>query len=363
MTFLFYFFIEISSIGLFYFGQSNLKYKEAFQFLSFCILYFVLVLRDYSVGAAYQNYIYAINRIANKSILATDNNWLGLGFRSFVKLIAIIFNRNYYPLIFSVFIISIISLVTLFFFFKSFNKLSVNPTFSLYLFLCFCLYFQLMNQFRQMFAVSLVLYSYTYVNKSFMKYALCILIAASFHQTAIIMLPMFFLAKLNINKKTLTSYFIVAILVSLFADKIRILLQYTTYSNYLGWTQYDVGMTSTTIINLVIRLFLLVLCIFKYKEVVNKDKKSNYLYHMIIICTIFQVLSVQSSLFTRITTYFFVFYIILIPKVTDVYKEYITSSSIKIYNLLIYILFMTYQIIYYLYQSTNGGYAVYKSIF
>lgn len=361
MTLLFYITIEAISCLFFWMGQNLKKIKYLFHSLSFLILFLVVVLRSISVGTDYLNYIYAINRVATNTMLPTDKNWLGLGFRELIIIIAKIFPTSINSIYFSIGVIGLITFLTLLFFFLSFNN-NGNEVFELYLFLCFCLYFQLMNQFRQMFAISIVFFSYRYIGKSFIKYMLLIVLAALFHGTAIIMLPMYFLYKIKLNRKTFLFYGLISILVLVFSPFIKSLIQYTSYSNYLGWTEFDTAGVTSTVLNLIVRISLMVICLIFSKNIIKNDNRKIFLYHMIIICSIVQMLTITSYLFTRITTYFFVFYISLIPDVVNEMDGKFTKDSVWIERTFIYIFFFVYQIVYYLAQSNAAGYSVYKLI-
>lgn len=361
MTLLFYIVIEIISCFFFWMGQNLEKIKYFLQSLSFLILFLVVALRNISVGTDYLNYINAVNRVATNTMLPTDENWLGLGFRELIIILAKIFPNSVNSIYFSIGVISLITFLTLLFFFLSFNN-NGNEVFELYLFLCFCLYFQLMNQFRQMFALSIVFFSYRYIGKSFIKYALLIILATLFHGTAIIMLPMYFLYKIKINKRTFLFYGLISVLVLIFSPFIKSLIQYTSYSNYLGWTEFDTAGVTSTVLNLVVRISLMLTCLIFSKSIIRADNKKVFLYHMIIICSIVQMLTITSYLFTRITTYFFVFYILLIPDVVNEIDSKFAKNSIWIERSFIYIFFFVYQIVYYLAQSNAAGYSAYKLI-
>lgn len=352
--------IEISALAFFYYGTRKNKIISVYIVLSFILLLSLIVFRDLSVGIDYENYYYAVLRVANNNMLDYDYTWLSKGFRTFIKIIAFAgFPESVLPFI----VIGIISFCTLLLFYYSFIKFSTFPTFSLFIFFCFCLYFQMMNQFRQMFAIALVLFSYKFIGKSFWKYFLTIVLAALFHGTALIMLPMYFVCKLDINRNIILGYFFVGTAgVTMYPVIVR-LIRYTSYSKYLEWEEFDVSHTSTAIINFIVRIIILVLCLKVRKRVVDKKPQTNVLYHMVIACTIVQVFAIISALFTRVTTYFYVFYIILLPDVAEEYKFYFTKESRRAFRVLVWMLFLLYQVIYYIVQSKGSGYASYKFIF
>ncbi len=360
MVFIFYMLIEILALAFFYYGTRKNRTIGIYVILSFTFLIILIIFRDLSVGTDYENYYNAVLRVANNNMLDYDYTWLSRGFRTFIKFIAFFgFPNDMLPFI----VIGIISFFTLVLFYYSFIEFSIFPTFSLFIFFCFCLYFQMMNQFRQMFAIALVLFSYKFIDKSFWKYFFTIILAAFFHGTAVIMLPMYFICKLRISRTVILCYFFACLTGVIMYPYIMGLVRYTSYSTYLGWEEFDVSKTATAIINFIIRVFMLWICLKVRKNVISKKPKTAILYHMIIACTIIQVFAVISALFTRLTTYFYVFYILLIPEVIEEYKCYFTKESRLYFRILVVLLFLLYQIIYYAIQSEGSGYSDYKFIF
>lgn len=369
MTFAFYILIECIALFCFSYANNNgiVKVRNRFSrlaiIISFVLLAGIVALRDESVGRDTLSYIRAIERVQNNTLTVLDRDWLPIGFRLLIRLLSYTRIPGEYI---AHFIFGICAVVTLYCFYRIFWEMSDYPTVSLYIFFSFCLYFQMMNQFRQMLAVSVTFLAYRYLNKSFIKFAVLIILASCFHTSAIIMFPCYFISKWKISKNIIMFYFIAAV-VALFSFSliVRILKKYTNSGAvYLGWEVYDVSFTTSSIINLIVRILLLLISLKVYKPLIKKDKNNNTLYHMIIICTILQLFAVISYIFGRITTYFFLYYIILLPKVFQEYKRYFTKDSSLIYKILIVFLLFVYQSVYYFSQgAVGGGYDKYTTFF
>lgn len=361
MTILLYSIIEIVSLYMIYIGEKKNKHlKKLSYFTVWLILTALITLRDVSVGQDYQNYYYAIIRVAEGKMRSYDSNWLSPGFRAIIRL----FSHMGIPATAIVMIITFIFAAgTIYFFLRAIREFSIEPVLSLFILYSFCYVFQAMNQFRQMFAVALVLYSFRYIDKSLWRYVLIIVIASLLHSSALIMLPMYWIVKLDINKKLVFIYFIMAIAVIFLWPIARKLIEYTPYAYYLGWKQYDVAATNTSILNLIVRIIMVMFTLVFYKKVIAFNPRNNILYHMVIICTVLQVLSIYINLFTRITTYFYVFYILLIPEVMLFVKKCFTYNSKKYISIAIWCVFLAYQIVYFHAQSQESCYAIYKTIF
>lgn len=79
----------------------------------------------------------------------------------------------------------------------------------------------LMNVVRQACALSIVLYSYTFlINKNIKTYVIWILVASLFHTSALICLPLIFLYRFNINRLGRVSQIVILLSLYVFGDSI-----------------------------------------------------------------------------------------------------------------------------------------------
>lgn len=361
MTILLYSIIEIISLYFIYIGENRNRYlKKISYFVVWMILTSLITFRDISVGRDYQAYYYAIIRVAEGRMRSYDSNWLSPGFRAIINIFSYMgFSSSVIVMI----ITFIFAAGTIFFFLKAIQEFSIDPVLSLFILYSFCYVFQAMNQFRQMLAVAVVLYSFKYINNSLWKYILIICIASLIHSSALIMLPMYWIVKLEINKKLITTYFILAIVVAFLWPIIKKLIVYTPYAYYLGWEQFDIAATNASILNLIVRIVMVLFTLIFYRRVVAYNPRNHILYHMVLMCTVLQVVAIYINLFARITTYFYVFYIVLIPEVIPIVKKYFTYNSKKYISIAVWLMFLTYQIVYFYTQSQESCYAIYKTIF
>lgn len=367
MTFLFYMFIEVIVLLLFHYAVKTYSGKKlslgmVCYLVSFSILLFVIIFRNIDVGKDYERYYKAILRIHTGKEYPMDIQWLSVGFRVLIRIVGgFHLPDNMVPFV----VIWIISAITLYCFFRVCVTFSKGSTMSLFLFLSFCLYFQIMNQFRQMMAIAIVLLAYQYIDQSILKYMLMVLLAASFHSSAFVMAPFYFIVKLHINVKLIFGYLLACVAAIFLYSKIVVLLKRSTYGAiYFGWSDFDFAFGGSAVINLMIRVLLLVLCLNVRKNIIKKDSKYEILYHMIIVCTIVQVFAVISYVFGRITTYFFVYYLILIPEVAKEYRNKIAQNSKTLYDILVYVMLFLYQCVYYFGQGADAaGYGNYTTIF
>lgn len=362
MTFLLYLLIELIGMIIIHISVSSKKYKKLYSFILIVFLSFFIVARDISVGTDYQTYHDAIIRVASGNLESYDEGWLSYGFRWLISFISFFQISNEYIVFIVIFLISVF---TLYFFIDTIQRYSCYPTLGLFIFFCFCLYFQMMNQFRQMFAISLVFYSIRFINKSLCKYLFCILVASSFHSTAMVMFPVYFVYKFRNFSFLCIFYFVLAILSFVLFNYFKLLISFTSYAKYLNWSHYDVGITLNSLSNLIVRFIFLFISLLFWKKIALKNQSVDYLvlYHFIFICTILQIISVNSNLFTRLTTYFFVVYILLIPQILKCILYKTRFSSKLIVRIVLFTFLLVYQIVYFCVQGSNSGIDHYRFIF
>ena len=78
-------------------------------------------------------------------------------------------------------------------------------------------------------------------------------------------------------------------------------------------------------------------CLFFYKVTIKRNSKLRVFYHTALICTALQVLTLKSYLFGRVTTYFFMPYIFLLPEVMETIKVNFSSKNYVLIKYIVYI--------------------------
>ncbi|NQP34740.1 EpsG family protein [Streptococcus suis] len=329
--------------------------KYIFIFFSFIPLLLLLGFRGISVGVDTYRYSNVFYRIVTDTLSRSDQDWLGNGFIILGKIVNFLFGNNFVALNF------IVAFFTLFFIYGAILKLSENPSLSLFLFFSFCLFYQSMNQSRQMLSISIIFYSFTYlIDRKIIGYMLLVLLAASIHNSAVIMIPFYFIANLKINKKIIAIYIISALLILLFSNRIIQLIASTSYGVIYSSTDYFQS-SSSSFFNLFVRIVMLIGILIFYKKLINTSERYSLLINLIIWCTLFQIITLQVYIFARITTYFFVAYILLIPAVISLFKFNYKTKFIA--SLVVILGFSLYHYIYYVNTAVDSGYNNYYSIF
>ena len=153
---------------------------------------------------------------------------------------------------------------------------------------------------------------------------------------------------LLINYNIFFKYVIATIALFFSLPVIFYLISFTTYVGYIG-SIYD-NVQATSFYNLLVRVILLLISLYFYKPLKERMNIDLY-YHMIIICTIIQLLTIRSALFGRLTTYFFYAYFILLP--------YIVQNGFKTKKnkiITIVVMGIGFTLYHYVYYTLGGGY-------
>lgn len=372
MTLLFYTVIDILSVVFLYFQEKFnngrrlhftfnpfcVNKSDMFGIISYLLLVCVIIFRD-GVGTDYSSYASIYLDIAKENLLDIERAWLAPGFLFICRILGYIDPMNYY-LMFAFFGILSISYI-----YKSIYTMSSSIYLSLYLFLCSCLYYQMFNQFRQMLAISITLYALSYLlERKRGMFSFYVFLATMIHQSAVVFYILLVVRDIKFSYKLFGVYAIISILGFFYFDNLMMLIK--DESNYgavyVGSTLYDVAYSGSVIVNTFVRIFILLLCMLVYNDTVNRAKYTVYLYNVAWICTVIQIFTLQSYLFGRVTTYFFVPYIILLPEVLKTYEIKLGKYGICA-RIFFFICFAIYHYGYYLLGGASGsGYDEYKLI-
>ena len=173
---------------------------------------------------------------------------------------------------------------------------------------------------RQTMALGCIILSYKYLKeRNIIPFVLLVLLGSLFHSSALIFLISYPVANIKIGWKQLLGIG-AAFIVSLFySNQIREIIR------VVGWTDslvaYADQKTSLSISGFIIQLSIFLFCLKYKKELLKKDKNNQSLYNLLFLGLIFQAFSTVIAEFFRISMYFSIFSIILIPMSIGVIKD------------------------------------------
>ena len=296
----------------------------------FLMLFSVSALR-YQVGNDYSRYEEYFFDIWYGYVVPTEH-----GFNVTVKILEILFGKERYLLIFAFF-----SFVTVYFTLKALYLLGKNFVFSTFLFLAFGYYYQSLNTVRYYFSVALAMYAVTYLfRRQYAKFILIVLIAATFHKSVLLVIPIYLLA--NCRWKLWQILLLTASAISAFIFKDvclkMVLYLYPTYRN----TIYLEG--GVSYINIVRCLLIALLCLYLRKENWTKEKQMLFYCRLNIGALLLYTCGTFLPEISRIGTYMTVMQVFLLPgiadSVEDQRKKRWIRSGIILFGLLYYAAFL-----------------------
>lgn len=250
------------------------------------------------------------------------------------------------------------SLITMIFLFLALRRFRVNTSLGLMFYLLSGLYYFSLTAARQMAAVSIVLFAYTFLlekDKKRYLFFLYILIAAGFHASSIINVLVFFLHYLKINRNVLLALMVgVCTVCVLFAfnvmDVVYRFFNIEYVSRYMG--MYDEASRSLKgrIFDVLTYLFV----IYSF-YVASKEKKSNLHDSIYSVAVMLKAMFTQNStLVARVTYGVTVFMPVYMAK--TVVERKLLKNRTAIVLLLLYIVLSIYGIGTYANSSLTSGY-------
>lgn len=342
--------IVVIILGMLLKPNSDKKRKKLYLIIVFGMLTIVAAIRSYKVGIDTEQFVNAfqyINRIPFKNAF---NVRYEAGFVIFCRILGI-FSQNIQMFIVATSII-IMPLIGRFIYRNS-NDVMMSSV----LFITLNQYAMYMNASRQAIAIAIILFGYEFLkDNKYVKYIICILLASLFHQTAIVMLVLIPLRKLEYSNKMYFLTIVIGGISLLIADKI-FNLGISLFKTYAGYGQsifYESSLLAGSI-NAIIVLLALTLGMFFKKD---SDKEYHFLAYVISILFIIDMTVIKINIFVRLATYFSIFNIIWISKVCSVIKD---KNQRVLVKYIIYVCFILYWIIVSIYRPEWYGVIPYST--
>ncbi|MGG7078777.1 EpsG family protein [Clostridium sardiniense] len=203
-------------------------------------------------------------------------------------------------------------------------------------------YFVTMNGIRQSLAAGIIMIGTKYIiSGNFKKFFIIIVAASIFHQSALIMIPIYFISRMKPwSKKIFIMIGIAVVGTILFYELLPILeriLQGTNYEHYIKVFQEGTEQ-GANILRVLVAAVPLVLAYIRRKDL--EDSSFNRVFiNMSVINFVFMLFSLQTWIFARFTMYFNMFNFILLPSVISSWKSNKEKRLLYILFIICYLLF------------------------
>lgn len=269
----------------------------------FMILFLCSILR-FDIGNDYRQYTQTAHEAFVGGYVVTE-----AGFNWLVRILYTIAGGEYYELVFAVF-----AFATLFLFLKAFYEQSADFSFTYFLFMTLGLYFQTYNTVRYYLALAIALYAMRYVlNRDWIKFIFWILLAALFHKSVLLTIPVYWIASYAWKKWMVVAGLVLSAICFL-AKGVILKVALLLYPSYENTVFLEGGTSPVSIVRglLVIGLYLW------YRRRYPREKEDRELLFYaqlnllsVVVCVFFSFLPVV----TRIAYYFSVTQLLMIPKI------------------------------------------------
>ena len=228
------------------------------------------------------------------------------------------------------------------------RKYSVNFTFSIILYITMMMYYEGFNGVRQAIAVSLCFSAYPLLyNKKFISYSVVILIAYLFHSTALLMIPLMYLVTRKSWSKTINITLVILTLTVFALPNIWVYL--IGFLELIGqekmandYSQFNYSDDGINVMRILVAMVPVILSLLFYKNLKNNNVNIDILINMSLFYLLFLLFGTQLTVLARISSYFGIFNILLIPELASIFKgrdklifKVITITLFFIYMLLL----------------------------
>lgn len=319
------FFYIITFIFIKFSSFTDVKTNKRYLIFIFVSLFLFLALKSNDTGVdatSYQKIFKDINETPFFSVYAYDR--YEIGFKYFCKIISLIWNNYTF---FSI-IVSFIELAGFYYLIKKYSK---NYVFSLFIFITYDTYIFTFGILRQAIALSILLISIKFIKENkFLKFLSLVLLASTFHKTALLFIVCYFIKNVKLNKKIMIGFSVITLFTMLFGDLIIKFILAFVYKP-ANTTFYSGGGYKLLIL-------IYTTCLISYylrDKIKLKDENNLFLINILMYATIIQSLAPTFQNVGRLTIYFFPILNILITGILEYVKD-------KRINFLLFVLLTVY---------------------
>ncbi|MGG0237734.1 EpsG family protein [Bacillus rhizoplanae] len=227
---------------------------------------------------------------------------------------------------------------------------------SLYVYITSGMYLTSMNGIRQYLAAAIIFAATKYILEgNWKKYVVIILLASTIHQSALILIPIYFIVRRKAwSWETYIFLFLAVLIVGGFNQFMDVLFEVIGDSQYSEYKNFSEG--GANILRVVVYAAPLILAYLGRERLRELFPESDYIVNMSILGLVFMIISTQNWIFARFSIYFGLYQLILISWVVKLFTE-------KDQKLIYYAILIFYFIFYYYECVISLGGVGYRSNF
>ncbi|MGE8204559.1 EpsG family protein [Heyndrickxia sp. NPDC080065] len=226
---------------------------------------------------------------------------------------------------------------------------------SVYVFIANGWFLTSMNGIRQCLAAAIVFAATKFLLEGrWKKFFLVVLLASTIHQTALILIPIYFIVRRKAWTGTTFSLLLLAVLIVIgFNQFTGVLFSALKDTQYGGYSNFSEG--GANILRVAVDSVPLLIAFLGRHKLRSIMPNSDYIVNLSLIGLMFMIISTQSWIFARFSLYFTLYQIILISWVVKLFKEN--------YQRLIYFGILVCYFIYFYYEEVISLNIYYRSDF
>ncbi len=315
--------------------------KKAVSFLCLSAVFVILTLLAalrHEVGNDYGTYVVTCHEIFQRGYVVTEP-----GYNLVVRILYTLSGKEDYLLMFGVFGALIVAI-----FLKVLRQQCDSFALGFFVFMMLGFYYRSFNTVRYYFALAIATFALRYLVKidvqGMIKFFFLILFAATFHKSVLVVIPMYFIARIPWKRWALILLSAVTLLMFLLHEQIMdiALKLYPSYRN----TVYieEVHSIIEYVAPISGCLFILMICVICYKDAI-RDRIDNRMYfNMNIMALALYVGGYWIPLITRLAYYLTTAQILLLPNIIcsikDKTKKRRVTAAVMIFCVLYFLYFL-----------------------
>ena len=293
-------------------GMTRRQGLNTLSLLAIFIILFLLSALRMEVGNDYETYVDTFHEIYVGGYVVTEPL-----FNAVVKVLCELSGGENYLLVFAVF-----AFVTIWIFLKVMYEQTDEFFMAFFLFMTLGIYFRTFNTVRYYFVLAITLFSFRYIfRKEYGKFILLIILAAFFHKSVLVVIPIYLIANMKWKKWYAAVLSVGAATMVLLQDFImKIALElYPSYKDTI-YLETEIGLSGNlmSILRCVAVLMLALLC---YREAWKEDEKNRFYVKLNFLAVLLYLCGSFLPLVGRIGYYLITSQILLIPAILGSIKD------------------------------------------
>ncbi|KIL49350.1 EpsG family protein [Jeotgalibacillus soli] len=224
---------------------------------------------------------------------------------------------------------------------------------SLFVYITGGLFLVSMNGIRQTLAAAIAFTALKYlIDGSWKKYMLAVIFASLFHQSALVLIPIYFIVRFKAWSKATVALVLLSIVIVIgFEQFSSVLFSAIEDTQYGAYKEFDEGGAST--IRVAVTAVPLLIAYLGREKLKRIFPLSDIIVNLALLNLVFMIVSTQSWIFARFSIYFGLYQLILISWVVKLFRE--KDQKFVYFGIIVCYLF------YYYYESVVSLGILYKS--